>query len=131
MLKNRTALILSVALWLLLALAPWQNLLAGVEILRFAIGFIIYVFPGALTFLALSEDRDLSPKALLAGLLVAVFVTGLLGVTARFLQLNMTFIRGLYAVWGAAILLWMFLKNIKISWRVETMPWWEAILLFV
>ena len=131
MLKNRTALILTVVLWLLLALAPWQNLLAGVDVLRFAIGFIIYVFPGALTFLALSEDRDLSPKALLAGLLVAVFVTGLLGVTARFLQLNMTFIRGLYAVWGAAILLWMFLKNIKISWQVETMPWWEAILLFV
>lgn len=131
MLKNRTALILSVALWLLLALAPWQNLFAGVEVLRFVIGFVIYVFPGVLTFLALSEDRALSPKALLAGLLVAVFVTGLLGVTARFLQLNMAFIRVSYAVWGAVILAWMFLKEVEISWHVEKMPWWEVILLLV
>ena len=132
MLKNRTLpFVLSLAFWLFLVLFPWQNWLAGLDTLRFAIGVIVYLIPGLLTFLVLSEDHSLSPKVLFAGLLVAVFVTGLLGVTARLLHLNMNFIRGLYAIWGAAIIAWMFVKNIRISLRVEKLPWWEALLLLV
>ncbi|MBL8064138.1 MAG: hypothetical protein JNK32_14005 [Anaerolineales bacterium] len=132
MLKNRTLLFVSsLLLWLFFALFPWHSVLADFDMLRVGLALILYAIPGSLTFLALSESKEVTLLSLLGGLTVSIFATGLLGVGARFFQLNFTFIRWMFALWGVGILVVYYLKNIVIIWKFERTTWWEALLLVV
>jgi hypothetical protein len=129
MLKNRNFLFgTALFLWIFFALYPWQSWLA-MDILRFALGVLIYLVPGLLTFNAIYEEHTLTFKSILGGMMVSIFVTGLLGVIARFFHLNFTFIRWVFALWGIAILLVYYFKRANIFIQFEKMTWWEAALL--
>lgn len=129
MLKNRNFLFgTALFFWLFFALYPWQSWLA-VDILRFALGVLIYLVPGLLTFNVLYEEHTLTFKSILGGLMMSIFVTGLLGVIARFFHLNFTFIRWVFALWGIAILLVYYFKRANISIQFEKISWWEFALL--
>ena len=135
MLKNKSIpTIVSILVWFFFSLFPWQAWLesAGflrfvLDILRFILGMFLYLVPGALTFLYVSEDKNLSPRVLLGGFVVSVFVTGLLGVFARLFQLNFTFIRWGFALWGAAVILLFLLNDVKVTFRFEKFTWWETV----
>lgn len=130
--KNRIPLLfISSVLWLFFALYPWQPWLTGLDILRFVLGSLIYLLPGTITFLALSDTKELTIKSVLGGFAISIFVTGLLGVSARLLHLNFTFIRWMFALWGVGVLLLYFLKSWSLSIHFEKLDWWEAALLAV
>lgn len=130
MLKNRIFLyVIAVLFWLFLILYPWQDRFAGLDELRFVLGMMTYLLPGLLTFNALSEETELTLKSILGGLIVSIFITGVLGVIARLFHLNFTFIRWMYALWGAGILFVYFFKRAQISIRFQKVNWWEAVLL--
>lgn len=132
MFKNRTFLLgLSLIFWLLGTLSAWQGLLSDLAIIRFALGVVIYLFPGILTFHVLVADKDVTIKSILGGLMVSVFVTGILGVVARSLELNFTFLRWAFVVWGIAILLYYYFQNVGFVVRLEKVEWWEAGLLVI
>lgn len=127
--KNQLAfLLLSIVFWFFLALFPWQSRLEEWMVVRFLIGVIIYLAPGVLTFLYLSEDKDITPRIFLGGFVVSIFVTGLLGIIARLFQLNFDFIRLVFALWGASMIFLFYLKPVNIVLKIEKLAWWEAIL---
>lgn len=128
--KNRiTLLTISSVLWLFSALYPWQSWLNGLDILRFALGIFIYLIPGFLTYIALSDAKEATLKAVLGGFAISIFITGILGISARFFHLNFTFIRWMFAIWGMGILLIYYIKNWPFSIRLEKIEWWETALL--
>lgn len=132
MVKNRTILfVISLLTWLFASLCPWQGWLEGFDVLRFALGVFIYLFPGMLAFLNWNKEERISGRTLLGGFVVAIFITGLLGVTARFFQLNFTFIRWVFALWGGAMIVVFYYHPMKIAWVGEKLAWWETILLIV
>ena len=118
--KNKIYLIgAGVSAWLFFSLYPWQAGLEKFPILRFALALLIYIIPGALTFLYLSENKNISARILLGGFAVSIFATGLLGVLARFFHLNFSFIRWGFALWGVAVLILFFVQNRQVNWRFE------------
>jgi hypothetical protein len=125
--KNKLYLVAAILAWLFLSLFPWQAWFESAAILRFILGVLIYLVPGALTFLYVSEDKNFSPRILLGGFVVSVFVTGLLGVLARLLQLNFTFIRWGYSLWGLAALILFFARDVKVTFQFEKFAWWEIV----
>ncbi|MBL0345765.1 hypothetical protein [Candidatus Villigracilis affinis] len=128
MLKNKSVLIvISIIFWLFLSLYPWQSWLEWTGVLRFLIGLFIYFVPGVLTFMRVSGDGNFSPRVFLGGFVVSVFATGLLGLLARLFQLNFTFIRWGFALWGAAALLLFFLMDVKFTFQFEKFTWWEIV----
>lgn len=125
--KNKLVLAATlVVAWLFLSLFPWQAWFEGAAILRFVFGALLFFVPGAFTFLYLSEDKSLSPRVLLGGFVVSIFVTGLLGVLARLFQLNFAFIRWSFSLWGAAVIFLVVARDIKITFQFEKLTWWEA-----
>ena len=139
MLKNKINLIIvSILAWLFFSLFPWQAWLesAGflrsvLDVIRFTLGMLLYLVPGALTFLYVSEDKNLSPRVLLGGFVFSVFATGLVGVLARLFQLNFTFIRWSFALWGAIAILLFLLHDVKVTFRFEKFIWWEIVSLLL
>ena len=128
MLKNKSVLVtVSIIFWLFLSLYPWQSWLEWTGILRFLIGLFIYFVPGVLTFVRVSRDGNFSTRVILGGFVVSVFATGLLGLLARLLQLNFTFIRWGFALWGAAAVLLFFLMDVKVTFQFEKFKWWEIV----
>lgn len=133
--KNKLNLtIVSIITWLFFSLFPWQVWLesAGflrfvLEIIRFVLGMALYLIPGALTFLYVSEDKNFSPRVLLGGFVVSVFATGLLGVLARLFQLNFIFIRWGFALWGAAVIFLFLLHNVEVTFQFEKFTGWEIV----
>lgn len=130
--KNKSVLIvISIIFWLFLSLYPWQSWLEWTGVLRFLIGLFIYFVPGVLTFMRVSRDGNFSPRIFLGGFVVSVFVTGLLGLLARLLQLNFTFIRWGFALWGVAAVLLFFLMDVKFTFQFEKFTWWEIVSLLL
>jgi hypothetical protein len=125
--KNKLYLVAAILAWLFLSLFPWQSWFESVAVARFIFGLLLYLTPGVLTFLYISEDKNLSPRVLLGGFVVSVFVTGLLGVLARLFQLNFTFIRWGFSLWGAAALLPFLLRDLKVTFQFEKFTWWEVV----
>ena len=118
--KNKTKITLAFAiLWLLLSLIPWQAWLSTVPVLRLIIGLIIFILPGGLAFLSISDEKNVSVKVLLVGFLVSTFATGLLGVIARLLHLNISFIHGGFIVFGVAAFVAFHACCEKVTWQVE------------
>ena len=87
--------------------------------------------PGVFTFLCLSEDKNFSPRVFLGGFVVSIFVTGLLGVLARLFQLNFTFIRWGFSLWGAAVIFLFFARDVKVTFQFEKFTWWEIVSLLL
>ena len=66
MVKNRTILfVISLLTWLFASLCPWQGWLEGFDVLRFALGVFIYLFPGMLAFLNWNKEERISGRTLL------------------------------------------------------------------
>jgi len=130
--KNKPYFVAAAILaWLFLSLFHWQAWFESAAIPRFIFGLLLYLIPGTLTFLYLSEDKNFSPRVLLGGFVVSIFVTGLLGVLARLFQLNFTFIRWGFSLWGAAVLLLVLLRDVKVTFQFEKFTWLEIISLFL
>ncbi|CAG0947259.1 hypothetical protein ANRL1_03876 [Anaerolineae bacterium] len=130
--KNKSVHVAAlVAAWLFLSLFPWQAWFESVSAMRFIVGLALFFPPGIFTFLLLSENKNLSPRVLLGGLVVSILVTGLLGVLARLFQLNFTFIRWGFALWGAAAIFLFFTREVKVTFQFEKPAWWEVISLLV
>lgn len=130
MLNQRNFIFLIALLsWIFFAVLPWQGWLIEYEIVRFILGVLIYLFPGTLTFLLLSENKTLSLRIILGGLIITLFVTGLLGVFARLLQLNFDFIYWVFMLWGSAVILVFYQKPVNFLFEFEKPPWWELILI--
>ncbi|MBI3162275.1 MAG: hypothetical protein HYZ23_07180 [Chloroflexi bacterium] len=128
--KNKTVLIVVfVFTWLFLSLYPWQSWLVWAGVLRFLLGLAIFLLPGALTFMLVSKDENLSPRVLLGGFVVSVFATGLLGLLARLLQLNFIFIRWGFALWGASAIAAFVLMQVNLRFQFEKLTWWEIVCL--
>lgn len=132
MIKRRTiSLLVMLVLWLFFALYSWQTWFKGFDFIRLALGMLIYLLPGILSFFAWSKEEEFTTRSLLFGLTISIFVTGLFGVLARVFHLNFTFIRWAYALWGAGMIVLLWLRHARITLRFEKMPWWEAVLLLV
>jgi hypothetical protein len=132
MLKNKSYfLIVSILFWLFFSLYPWQAWLGNASVLRFILGMLLYLIPGALTFLYVSEDKNLSPRILLGGFVTSIFITGLLGLMARLFQLNFILIRWGFALWGVVAILLLFSQGMKLTFQFEKFSWWEIILLLI
>ena len=132
MLKNKNLLIAtSVTVWLFLSIFPWQAWFQSFDVFRFVIGLFIYLIPGVLTFLLITDNKNISPRALLGGFAVAIFVTGLLGLLARFFHLNFMFIRWGFALWGVIAITLLFSQKEKITFNFEKFTWWEVVSLLV
>ncbi len=116
--------------WFFVSLFPWQMWFESAEIPRFVFGTLLYFVPGTLTFLYLSDDKNLSPRVVLGGFVLSIFVTGVLGVLARLFQLNFTFINWGFSLWGAVVIFLFFLHEIKVTFRFEKITAWEIVLLF-
>ena len=129
MLKNKNLLTaITIAVWLFFSLFPWQAWLQNFAILHFVIGLLIYLIPGVLMFLYITDDKNISPRVFLGGFVLSIFVTGLLGLFARLFQLNFTFIRWGFALWGAAAITLLFLQKEKVAFQFEKFIWWEIII---
>lgn len=129
MLKNKYFLVfISALLWLFLSLFYWQAWLQDFPIIRFVIGLLIYILPGAFTFLYISDEKDLTFRVFLGGFLFSIFITGLLGLLARLFHLNFTFIRWGFALWGLIALVLILHQQEKFTFRFEKFAWWEVIL---
>lgn len=120
-----------VSAWLFLSLFSWQAWFENAAIPRFVLGVFLYFVPGVFTFLYLSEDKNFSPRALLGGFVVSIFVTGLLGVLARLFQLNFVFISWTFSLWGAAMIFLFFARNVKVTFQFEKFSWWEIVSLIL
>jgi hypothetical protein len=129
--KNKLYLVAALLAWLFLSLFPWQAWFESAAVLRFMVGLLLYLVPGIFTFLYVSEDRNFSPRVLLGGFIVSVFATGLLGVLARLFQLNFTFIRWGFSIWGAAAVFLFFLRDVKVTFQFEKFAWWEILSLLM
>jgi hypothetical protein len=129
--KNKFVLAVSIAIWLFLSLVPWQAWFEGAAIPRFILGMLLYFVPGSLSFLYVSEDKSFSSRVLLGGFIISVFVTGLLGVAARLFQLNFTFIRWGFALWGAVMIFLFCAREVKVAFRFEKFTWWEVLSLLL
>ena len=130
--KNKSfPLILTVAAWLFFSIFPWQVWLQNFEILRFAIGLVIYFIPGVLTFLFITDDKNISLRVFPGGFVVSIFATGLLGLFARLFHLNFMFIHWGFALWGVASIALLFFQKEKITFQFEKFLWWEVVSLFV
>ena len=130
--KNKSfPLILTVAAWLFFSIFPWQVWLQSFTVLRFVIGLFIYLVPGALTFLFITEDKNISLRVFPGGFIVSIFATGLLGLFARLFHLNFMFIHWGFALWGVASIALLFFQKEKITFQFEKFLWWEVVSLFV
>jgi hypothetical protein len=116
--------------WFFVSQFPWQMWFESAEIPRFVFGTLLYFVPGTLTFLYLSDDKNLSPRVVLGGFVLSIFVTGVLGVLARLFQLNFTFINWGFSLWGAVVIFLFFLHKIKVTFHFEKITAWEVVLLF-
>jgi len=125
--KNKLYLVAAILAWLFLSLFPWQTWFESAAIPRFIFGLLLYLIPGTLTFLYISEDKNFSPRVLLGGFVVSIFATGLLGVLARLFQLNFTFIRWGFSLWGAAVMFFFLLHDLKVTFQIEKFTWWEIV----
>jgi hypothetical protein len=132
MIKNRKFLfVFSLLFWLFLSIFPWQRWLEGLDVLRFALGMLVYLVPGMAAFLNWTGEEQISARTLLGGFVIVVFFTGLLGVIARFFQLNFLFIRWAFALWGAVMVAALWLRPARIIWRFKKTTWWELLLLLI
>ncbi|MBC7876599.1 MAG: hypothetical protein H7Y59_05450 [Anaerolineales bacterium] len=129
MLKNKNLLaVIAITLWLFFSLFPWQAWFQSFAILRFSIGLLVYLIPGVLAFLYITDDKNISPRVLLGGFALTILVTGLLGLFARLFHLNFIFIRWGFALWGIAALILFLLQKDKITFQFEKFTWWEVLL---
>ena len=130
--KNKLYLAVAlVATWLFLSLFPWQAWFGSAAIPRFILGVLLYSVPGALTFTYLSDDKNISPRVLLGGFVVSIFVTGILGVLARLFQLNFTFIILSFSLWGAVVIFLFAVCDVKVNFQFEKFTWWEVVSLLL
>lgn len=120
-------MVISIAVWLFFSIFSWQAWLQSFDIFRFIIGLFAYLVPGALTFLLITDNKNISLRVFLGGLVVAIFVTGLLGLFARLFHLNFMFIRWGFALWGVAAIMLLFLQKEKITFQFEKFAWWEVV----
>ncbi|NWF64973.1 MAG: hypothetical protein HXY38_11780 [Chloroflexi bacterium] len=131
MLKNKN-FYFSMTLWLFLALVPWMRWFEDAGLFfRVGLGVVVFIAPGFFSFIVLSESKEIIFVSVLGGFVISVFTTGLLGVTARFLQLNFDYIQWMFALWGAAIIYVFFFRNIRPVLNFEMPVWWETALLAV
>jgi hypothetical protein len=120
-----------IPIWLFLSLFPWQVWFESSVIPRFVMGVLLYSVPGVLTFLYLSDDKKLSSRTLLGGFVISVLVTGLLGLLARLLQLNFTFISISFSLLGAAAIFIFIVCDVKVTFQFEKVTWWEVVSLLL
>jgi len=129
-LKNRIFVAITSSLaWLFPALFPWQAWLDDWVVFRFAVGFALYLIPGTLTFLLITENRSGWIRWILGGLALSVFGTGILGLLARAMQLDFVFIRTGFALWGAVALVLFLWFEVKPDFHLEKLSWWEIAVL--
>ncbi len=129
--KNKLYFVIALPAWLFLSLFPWQAWFESAVIPRFIFGLVLYLLPGLLTFLYLSAEKNFSPRILLGGFAVSIFVTGLLGTLARLFQLDFTFIRWAFSLWGAAVIFLFAVREVKITFQFEKPTWWEVLSLLL
>ncbi len=129
--KNKQILVISIVVWLFLSLFPWQTWFESAAVPHFILGLMLFFVPGIFTFLFVSEDKNFSPRVLFGGFVISIFATGLLGLLARLLQLNFTFIRWGFALWGAAAIFLFFAREIKVTFQFEKPTWWEVLSLLL
>ncbi len=130
MIKNNIKII-AIMIWLFFTLFPWQGWVENLSVFRFIVGLLVFIFPGALTFFYLSEDKNISARILLGGFVVSIFVMGLLGLFARLFQLNFLLIRWGFVLWGVAALFFFGPQKEKITWQFERFTWLDIGLLLV
>ena len=132
MLKNNTKIIAgSITIWLFLVLYPWQVWIEGLSVFRFVVGLLLFIIPGALAFLCVTDDKNISPRVLLGGFVISIFVVGLLGLFARLFHSNFLLIRGGFALWGAASLIIFGIQKEKVTWKFERFTGLDIALLVV
>jgi hypothetical protein len=132
MLKNNKILLFAITLfWVFLNFFSWQAWFEKFETFRFLFAMFIYLTPGILTFLLLSEDKIISLRLLMGGFAISLFATGVFGVIARVFQLNFTFIMWAFALWGIIIFYLYSNKPIQIHFDFDKPTWWEAVLLLL
>jgi hypothetical protein len=130
MLKNRSIPLLAIAIpWFFLAIFPWQTRLDGWTALRFGVGVLVYLIPGMLAFFHVSDVKNFTFRTVLGGLVVSMFVTGLLGGVARLFHLNFIFIRWMFALWGVGMFLLLYLNDVNITIKFKEPAKWEIFLL--
>lgn len=130
MLKNRSLLIVAViAVWFFFSIFPWQVWFQSFAVLRFVIGLLIYLVPGAFTFLCITDNKNISLRVFLGGFVFSIFATGLLGLFARLFHSNFMLIRWGFALWGGAAIILLFLQKEKITFQFEKFTGWEVLLL--
>ncbi len=127
--KNKIFIvILSMLAWLFLALFPWQGWVANIY-LRFAIGFLLFLLPGALTFWHVTDVSAHPARVLPGGFVLSIVAASILGVLARVFSLNFTFIHWGFGLWGAGAALIFFLRNPKTKFEFEKTAWWEIVVI--
>ncbi|MFN3492800.1 MAG: hypothetical protein ACK40V_11340, partial [Anaerolineales bacterium] len=132
MLNNKKNLFFAITLfWLFLNFFSWQAWFAKFEAFRFLFAMLIYLTPGLLTFLFLSEDKIVSLRLLMGGFAMSLFASGVFGVFARVFQLNFTFIMSAFALWGVMIFYLYFKKPVQFYFDFDKPTWWEAVLLIL
>ncbi len=128
MLKNKNLpLAISITIWFFFSIVPWQAWFQHFDIFRFVTGLLVYLVPGWITFLLITDNKNISPRVFLGGFVVAIFVTGLLGLSARLFHLNFIFIRWGFALWGVAAITLLFLRKETITFQFEKFTWWEVV----
>jgi hypothetical protein len=95
------------------------------------VGLFIFIIPGALTFLLIGSDKNISPRVLLGGFVISIFVIGLFGLFARLFHFNFLIIRWGFALWGVAVLVVFGFQKEKITWQFEKFTWLDIVLLLV
>lgn len=132
MFKNKIILVTAISIaWIYLALFPWQDLLANFLAVRFILGFILFTLPGALTFFLISDDHSSWNRLVLGGFVLSILGVGILGLLARLFQLNFTFIRTGFMLWGVFTIYLFIKQGIKLDLQPARLPWWEIVILLV
>jgi len=103
----------AVGFWVLLWLLPWQELLGDHFGLRAALGFVLFILPGALLQQWIVGERGVA-RFLTVGFCVSVALVGLLGLVARLAHLSIEFVRVVLMLIGAL--------GILGAWRDWSLP---------
>ena len=108
----------AVALWVVLWILPWSDLLGGQSVLRATLGLLLFIVPGGCLQQWISGERGVA-RFLTVGFCVSVALVGLLGLFARLTHLSIEFVRlGLMLIGGLGILAsWRSLQLPKIEFR--------------
>jgi len=119
-----TAGILTILLWFLFWMVPWQSWLAPFPWVRLLIALGMFCFPGVCIYEMLRVHRLRWTSHLTIGFVISTALIGLLGLFARLLHLPFSFITTSLILIGAFTLLGTYFKGIRLvnALRNITLP---------